>query len=124
MVKILFPLGIFLCVFWIFSVHTSDLEASPAVSLDCIASIPGSISPNGDGINDRFYIRYTCRIDAYQLSIRDQGRQVVFFSESPNVFWDGTVQGTPLPQGYYFWEVSYQVENRWMTRKGSVAIVR
>lgn len=124
MARLLFYLGISITTLLILIGSSPVLEATPSGPEDCIASIPGSISPNGDGINDRFYIRYQCSIERYQLTVKDEEQHVVFSTENPNLYWDGSIQGTPLPQGYYFWELSYQASSQRFVRRGRVAIVR
>ncbi|RQO70311.1 hypothetical protein DBR43_20025 [Pedobacter sp. KBW06] len=61
------------------------------------------ITPNGDGINDKFVIK---NIDYYPkntLRIFDQSGRVLFMRQSYANDWDGTVNGSPLLEGTYYY---------------------
>lgn len=61
------------------------------------------ITPNGDGINDRFVIK---NIDYYPnntLKIFDKAGRILYTRKSYANEWDGTLNGNPLAEGTYFY---------------------
>jgi gliding motility-associated-like protein len=53
--------------------------------------IPNVFTPNGDGINDIFYVHTTTsKIDEFSVVVKD-GQKVVFSSNDPEFQWDGRI---------------------------------
>lgn len=64
--------------------------------------IPNVFSPNGDGINDEFYIA-TSGLNEYKLEIYDRWGVKLFESGDPDVRWDGrTTSGQQCSDGTYY----------------------
>ena len=59
-------------------------------------------TPNGDGANDEFRLRYFGDGD-YEVMVYDRWGRLVFVSTNPGQGWDGTYQGAPAPTGVYFY---------------------
>ncbi|MEL6131889.1 MAG: gliding motility-associated C-terminal domain-containing protein [Bacteroidota bacterium] len=99
---------------------------TPNANPNCVAHVPGSISPNGDGINDFFFIEPGCKWTQYHLQILDNQSQVVFQSEKVHEVWDGTYQGKPLPQGFYQWKLKFVQEGtgNHIIENGEIVLVR
>jgi len=81
-----------------------------------ITKIPNVFTPNGDGVNDAFRVlgpggpagEFTY-IDNYELRIYSRWGHIVFKSSLPGQNWDGSSPtGKLLPDGTYFWMVSYK----------------
>jgi gliding motility-associated-like protein len=67
--------------------------------------VPNTITPNGDGINDKWDILY---IDSYPGSVIEvytATGQLVFRSTGYNNPWDGTNNGKSLPSGTYYYVI-------------------
>jgi gliding motility-associated-like protein len=67
--------------------------------------IPNVFSPNGDGINDTWYITY---LDVYPQStvqVYNRYGAMVFNCHGTYKPWDGTFQGKPVPVGVYYYIV-------------------
>lgn len=103
-----------------------DICPAPVADGECVVSIPESISPNGDGINDLFFIKTACRYESYSLKILDNHKRVVFESGDPRMVWDGSENGVPLPQGYYSWILKFKTRNdgSLVQEKGEIALIR
>ncbi len=89
-------------------------------------TIPGSFSPNGDGINDKWVID---GIEFYPNSlvwIYDRWGQEVASITSYNSIraWNGTNKGKDLPDGVYFYSISFNDGKKQNPLKGSVSIIR
>jgi gliding motility-associated-like protein len=71
--------------------------------------IPGSFSPNGDGINDRYVIMIE-RESSYSLVIQDLKGNTVFESDNESNTWDGKDSRTGMlcAQGSFYYIFNYQ----------------
>jgi gliding motility-associated-like protein len=84
--------------------------------------IPNAFTPNGDGINDTWVIRY---LDAYPdctVDIYSRSGQRVFYAVGYGKPWDGRLNGNPLPVGTYYYIIN--PHNGRKTETGSVTIIR
>jgi gliding motility-associated-like protein len=85
--------------------------------------IPNAFSPNGDGINDRWMINYLNSYANVTVQVFNRYGQQVFSSTGYNNPWDGTLNGTPLPVGTYYYIIDRKVAGAAILT-GWVAIVR
>jgi len=86
--------------------------------------VPDVFSPNGDGHNDVLYVRNNC-IKAVDFIIYDRWGNKLFETTDPNIGWDGTYNGKPMNTGTYAYYVNVLTyDNKTMTAKGNVALVR
>ena len=85
--------------------------------------MPGSFTPNNDGLNDVF--KPVARgVNSLEFSIYNRWGQLVF-EGNENKGWDGTFAGTPVPQGVY--TVLLSVTNRYGFRyyqSASITLLR
>ena len=65
--------------------------------------IPNYISPNGDGVNDRWTIIGVDHLIGYTLYIYNQSNELVYQTLTYDNSWDGTHNGVPLPEGTYYY---------------------
>lgn len=61
------------------------------------------ITPNGDGMNDKFEIPNLSKLPNNQLLIYDRGGVELFNVMNYNNDWNGTWEGKDLPDGTYWW---------------------
>jgi gliding motility-associated-like protein len=65
--------------------------------------IPNVFTPNGDGVNDEFFIPNS-GLKEYSLEIYDRWGVLIFNSTAPDVRWDGrTNSGQPCTDGTYYY---------------------
>lgn len=65
--------------------------------------IPNVFSPNGDGVNDEFYIPNSGLLE-YNIEIFDRWGVKVFESSAPAIRWDGrSTSGQPCTDGTYYY---------------------
>jgi gliding motility-associated-like protein len=108
------------------SIDTSTvLTFSYATSAsDCPIKIYTGLSPNADGHNDSWIIDCIETEPDNQVTIINKWGQNVWHTsgyDNVTTVWKGTdMQGQPLPDGTYF----YEVKLSWKTYKGRVEIVR
>lgn len=69
--------------------------------------IPKSFSPNGDGLNDFFFLKGEDLVEV-KLWIYDRWGKQLFYGENENASWDGRVDNEMSPIGAYGFVVTYQ----------------
>ncbi len=84
--------------------------------------IPNTFSPNGDGIHDRWEIKYLESYPGATVEIFNRYGQPVFKTIGYNKPWDGTFKGNPLPAGTYYYIIA--PKNGRQPMKGFVDIIR
>ncbi|HRY98273.1 MAG TPA: gliding motility-associated C-terminal domain-containing protein [Bacteroidales bacterium] len=77
--------------------------------------VPNAFTPNGDGVNDRFFPVSSEPLLMSRLTILDRWGNVVFSSAGGQEGWDGTRHGRPCPTDVYTWVLDF-----W--RKGPVPL--
>jgi gliding motility-associated-like protein len=70
------------------------------------AYFPNAFTPDFDGVNDVFK-PVGIYITQYRLEIFDRWGRMVFFSEDPEVGWEGTMNGKMAPEGVYVWNARF-----------------
>ncbi|OJU75431.1 MAG: hypothetical protein BGO09_04055 [Bacteroidetes bacterium 47-18] len=89
------------------------------------ARIPNAFSPNGDGINDKFYVlQFRDNVTLKQFSIYNRYGERVFYTENIADGWDGSYKGEPCDLGVYFYYVQYIIGEKQYTEKGDVTLMR
>ncbi len=95
-----------------------------------ILYVPNTFTPNGDNINDIFFVFGVNLALINKLQIFDRWGEVVFFKENiaPDDFsngWDGTFQGKSLNSGVYAFIVQVQFATGQKTSQmGNVTLIR
>ncbi|RYG20041.1 MAG: PKD domain-containing protein [Chitinophagaceae bacterium] len=84
--------------------------------------IPNVFSPNGDGKNDTWNIKYLETFTAGNITIFNRYGQKVFNATPYNTPWDGKLNGTDLPIGVYYYII--EPNNGRKKYTGSVTILR
>jgi gliding motility-associated-like protein len=79
-------------------------------------------SPNGDGIDDLWQIEGIEGIDNCQIRVFDRSGKNVFESVGYTNEWDGNLNGTPLPEGAYYYVINCSDIAKKLT--GTVVIIR
>ncbi len=68
--------------------------------------IPNAFSPNGDGINDKWNIKYLESYPEATVEVFNRYGQKVFSSKGYTTPWDGSFKGSPLPVATYYYIVN------------------
>jgi gliding motility-associated-like protein len=90
--------------------------------------VPTAFSPDGDGINDRFFpVMQGVDRRYHRFLILDRWGQILFDTADPDAQWSGNFpNGDPVPVGVYVWKITgkdaYSGER--LDRTGSVTLVR
>ena len=92
--------------------------------------VPNTFSPNGDGVNDVFYVRGKGLNIVPSLTIFNRWGQIVFqkkdFSPNdPSAGWDGTFNGQKAPVDVYVYTLEIICDNSEIIPiHGNVALIR
>lgn len=85
-------------------------------------------TPNGDGVNDHWYISYSQYFPNALVLVYNRLGQLVYENNgeyNASNRWDGSdLLGIPLPVSTYFFIVYSDKSNKKKVRKGSVSIIR
>lgn len=82
--------------------------------------IPNIFTPNGDGINDLFVISGIENCQKSNLIVKDHKGKIVLQSQHYDNNWDGN----NLPDGTYFYQFAYTINNINEVRRGQLMIRR
>lgn len=87
--------------------------------------IPNTISPNGDNINDKWFIEGIENYPNSIIYIYDRWGQEVFQTTSYSKVkaWDGSIKGRESAEGVYFYVLDLELD-KGETYKGSITVVR
>lgn len=72
--------------------------------------IPSAFTPNGDGLNDIFYVNANFEPRNYEIAIMSRGGDLVFHNRDFRIGWDGKIHGTIAQQGVYLYIIRYKDE--------------
>lgn len=84
--------------------------------------IPNAFSPNGDGINDTWNIKYLESYPGATVEVYNRYGQIVYRSLGYSKPWDGRVSGSLLPIGTYYYIINPKNSKPQMT--GAITIIR
>ncbi|WP_294736535.1 T9SS type B sorting domain-containing protein [uncultured Flavobacterium sp.] len=66
---------------------------------------PKFFTPNGDGVNEKWYIKYAVAEPNFNVTIYDRYGKIITYLNSESDGWDGTLQGVELPSTDYWFIV-------------------
>jgi gliding motility-associated-like protein len=97
-----------------------------AISVTILNSVdvPNAFSPNGDGRNDRIYVR-GYGISKMTWNIYNRWGTLVYQGTDPNEGWDGTYKGVLQPQEVYHYTLLVEFGGKEKaTKKGDITLLR
>lgn len=86
--------------------------------------MPNAFTPNGDGKNDCFGLKYSSGVTAFDLSIFDRTGALLFRTTDPSACWNGTHKGLPLNSGTYVYQMKIAGTCSDGYSKGTVVLLR
>ncbi len=90
----------------------------------CPFFVPNAFTPNGDGVNDYFYV-ITDGNQEFVFSIYNRWGQKVFATTDPEIGWDGTFEAAPEEMGVFVYELKTIFTNGTVRiRNGNITLIR
>lgn len=87
--------------------------------------MPSAFTPNNDGLNDCYGIKYWGVVEEVEFSIFNRWGERIFFTRNVNQCWDGTYKGVKQDGGVFVYMIKAKTscENS-VFRKGTFVLVR
>ena len=102
--------------------YTDSLNITTGI---CNLLLPSGFTPNGDGINDVFKVKYPFPAKDFHFVMYDRWGEKVFETNDINKGWDGNYKGQPAIQNAYIWVINYvDINNKPQQLKGTVMLLR
>jgi gliding motility-associated-like protein len=90
-----------------------------------VVVMPNVFSPNNDAHNDQFQAILLQGVNSLEFSIYNRWGQLVHESASLQFAWDGTtLSGNKVPEGVYYWVLTYTGTDGPGQQHGSVTLLR
>lgn len=108
---------------------TDSLSATATVSNNIAVYVPNAFTPDNNEFNTVFFPVFSTGFTpkGYTFSIYNRWGEVIFFSQDPSAFWDGSMlDGTNCPDGTYNYILEYQEIEKGEPRRilGFVSLLR
>ena len=84
--------------------------------------IYNTFTPNGDGVNDTWGVPDIRSYLGARVQVFERSGVRVFYTEDPDVRWDGTYKGKEVPVGTYYWVI--EIKENLGTRRGLLNLLR
>jgi len=85
-------------------------------------TITNAYSPNGDGANDAWGVPELRFYEGVRIQIFNSGGSRLFYTENPDIRWDGTYNGKEMPVGTYYWVI--EILETGEMRRGILNLIR
>lgn len=90
----------------------------------CQLHMPNAFTPNNDGLNDLFRVKYPQFIHVFKMQVFNRWGEVVFSTTDAGRGWDGSYKGKKQPIGNYLWMISLtDLDGNSSSYKGSVLLL-
>lgn len=107
--------------------NCQDMYMAPVPVVDNhMLFVPNTFTPNKDGLNDVFLPVVAC-VAKYYIMIYDRNGGLVFYSDNPEIGWDGSSNGIECPSGIYTYYINYVRYNNLkqeLIKTGSINLIR
>lgn len=101
------------------------LLASADVEMESCEGLwfPNVFTPDAE-TNNRFVIQTSLPVESFEMTVYSRDGLLVWHSEDINQMWDGTRNGTPMPQGAYVYHWRLKSNNRVRSGLGTITLLR
>jgi gliding motility-associated-like protein len=114
-----------------YTMTVKDLNNCTSVDSAKVTVIPycakpmEAFTPNGDGINDRWLVTSGSCTNKVNVSVFNRYGNIIYRKDNYSNDWDGTYNGKPVPDGTYYFIVTFRLINgKTEELSGSVTILR
>lgn len=111
------------------TLDTINVKVVDPKDLDCTKLyVPNAFTPNGNGINERFYISNPETVDEIvSFEVLDAWGGKMYYTKDKRPTdggWDGTFNGTPVNPQVYLWKARYKCKGQELSQFGSVTLIK
>jgi gliding motility-associated-like protein len=85
-------------------------------------TIFNTFTPNGDRFNDTWGVPEVRFYEGVRISVYERGGTRLFYTENPDIRWDGRYNGKEMPVGSYYWVI--EIGETGETRRGVLNLIR
>jgi gliding motility-associated-like protein len=85
-------------------------------------TIYNTFTPNGDGFNNAWGVPELRFYEGVRVGVYDNVGTRLFYTEDPDIRWDGTYKGKEMPVGTYFWTI--EIKETGEMRRGMLNLIR
>ena len=85
-------------------------------------TIYNTFTPNADRFNDTWGVPEIRFYEGARISVYDRGGSRLFYTENPDIRWNGSYQGKEMPVGSYFWTI--EIGETGEIRRGMLNLIR
>jgi gliding motility-associated-like protein len=86
--------------------------------------VPDAFTPNSDGKNDCFGVRYWGDVQEFSLNLYNRWGELIFHADQPSQCWNGIYKGQAQPGDVYVYLVKAKTRCGEVVRKGTFVLVR
>ena len=88
--------------------------------------VPNAFTPNQDGLNDCFGVKYWSVTDEFELSIYNRWGQLVFVTKDKMKCWDGKFKGVEQASGVFVYQIRAKspCSAETVYKKGTLVLIR
>jgi gliding motility-associated-like protein len=86
--------------------------------------MPTGFTPNNDGLNDCYGVRYWGVIEELDFSVYNRWGERIFHTATPSACWDGTYKGEKQNPDVYVYLITAKTTCGKVFRKGTFALIR
>ncbi len=104
--------------------NTDKVSVKVDFNLNALYLLPNSFTPNGDGINDCFGVKYWGQVSELDFNIYNRFGEKVFHTSDANICWDGRYKQAPQDANIFVYTIKAKTACGQVERKGIVALVR
>lgn len=104
---------------------TDTVSHSITIASEYAIYVPNTFTPNNDGLNDEFKIKYF-NIKDSELTIFDRWGTLIYKSENKDESWSGFIKGSnPAKQDVYVWQILFsEFSGKTHNMTGHVTLIR
>lgn len=101
-----------------------SIKVDIRTDLEGMYLMPTAFTPNGDGLNDCYGIKWWGLIGSLDFSVYNRWGEKVFQTSHPNGCWDGRFKGQLQAGGVYVYQIRAQTLCGTIVKKGTFVLIR
>ncbi len=104
--------------------NTASVEIKGNFNGKAVLYMPNAFTPNGDGMNDCYGIKYLAPPEQITFAIYNRWGQKVFQANGPGDCWNGNFHDEPQPAGTYIFYIKANTVCGNVEKKGTIVLIR